>query len=446
MKTKTIIVMLSVMLLFTLSTFGRGKDEAQTASTEIATVRLMTDETDAESQKWIKARCEWFEKENPGIKVTPTFFKWESTDAKIATEIASGSPSDVIVMGMERLVRLSRKGMLIAVTDVIEETGGKGDYFEALMYSTGGEIHWVPYATSTDLMWWRTDLLKGQGLSFPAKWDEFLVAIEKLTQDQNGDGLVDIYGHGTSYGTSNAAFTHMAQAAWSNEAYMFDAQHRVVLDKSPNRERFIEALKYRKKVRPFVPPGAPTYEYKDLLQGFYSGKLASTVYGPRILSQVHQYGPELAPVTEGYTMPYNRKIHQMIFPDGWSIPKGAKNPQVAKKLIKALVSGPEYIDFLHTVPLHLSPPRKSLANSPEYMDHPIIKAHPQTTKLYYEMLAIAKPKVGPWGEVNPVLTEFYGSKELQHIVAKYILEDSSPEAVVDELVKRLKELHAEVMK
>jgi len=451
MKAKLLIVALGFLMFLSLNGFAAGQkvQEAGKAAEmpKSAKLRLLTDETNTASQKWLNGAIARFEADNPGITVEATFMKWSALDQKLQTEIAAGSPSDVFNAGAEDMWSMVRRGLLEPVTDLIEETGGKDDYWKYLTYSPDDEMYWVPYATSTDLMWWRTDLLKEGGLFFPALWEDFITAISKLTVDRNGDGVIDVYGHITTFSDSNAGFTHMMQAAWSNEGYMFDADNNLILDKSPYRERFIEALENRKERAKYCPPGVATYQYKDFLQGFYSGKVASAIYGPRLLSQVHQYGPELAPVTEGYTIPYGRKIHQMTFSDGWSIPKGVKYPALAKKFVKSLVSGPEYLEFLHTVPLHLAPPKKTVAYSAEYLDNEIIKAHPKTTKLYYNMLEIAKSKTGPWGgPPNPVLVELYTIKELQGYIARYVVGGESADSVVDDLIKRLKELHAEVMK
>jgi multiple sugar transport system substrate-binding protein len=370
--------------------------------------------------------------------------KWEDRDQKIITEISAGKPADVITVGSESMVRLAQRGMLLPVTDLID-AHGRDDYFASLVSEIDNEIFWVPYASNTNLMWWRSDLIKEKGLYLPATWDDFLIALEKITEDRSGDGVIEIYGHATSWGTSNANFFHTMQNAWSNEAYMFDSKHQVVLDKSPYRERFIETLNFRKKQKPFVPPGATTYEFKDLLQSFYSGKVASIIYGPRILTQVHQYAPKLVSVTEGFVMPFNRKIHHITAPDGYAIPKGVEYPALSKKLISHLVSGSEYIDFLHTVPLHLAPPKKSVAYSAEYLSNPIIKAHPRTTKIFYAMLAIAYPRIGPHRSDNPVLAELAASKEMNHMVTRVVVKDADPEAIVDELIEKLKKLRAEVL-
>lgn len=57
-----------------------------------------------------------------------------------------------------------------------------------------GPLRGIPFRIGTAMLYYRQDLFDNFGVKVPENWSEYLLAVEKLTLDVNGDGKIDITG------------------------------------------------------------------------------------------------------------------------------------------------------------------------------------------------------------------------------------------------------------
>ena len=87
------------------------------------------------------------------------------------------------------------------VTELVDEINEKRPYFDSVYEGAkyGGVNYFVPFTSSTCLMFVRTDMLEAKGITkYPETWDEVFEVAEKVADPDNG-----IYGLGIGCGPTD---------------------------------------------------------------------------------------------------------------------------------------------------------------------------------------------------------------------------------------------------
>ena len=146
-----------------------------------------------------------------------------------------------------------------------------------------GKLYGIPWYFETRLLFYRKDLLKKNGiLKPPQTWDEFEKAAATLTQDQNGDGKIDIYGLSLS---SFDAKT-IAPFVWQNGGTLFNA-NLTATTLCAKTER--EALKFYINLfrKGYVLP-----REQNSVDAFVEGQCGMTIAGPWYVTILRKELPE----------------------------------------------------------------------------------------------------------------------------------------------------------
>lgn len=161
-----------------------------------------------------KPRIEAFMAEHPNIKVE-TLTVAEDYETKIQTQYAGNKLPDVIQVA-ENGIGFATKGMFLNLSDKIAEEGIDTNALWSHVidqYTYNDEIFGLPDRGGCTILYYNKDLFDDAGLAYPDEnWtlDDYFAAVEKLTKDTDGDGVID------QWGTTS---THY-QAIWG---YMFQA-------------------------------------------------------------------------------------------------------------------------------------------------------------------------------------------------------------------------------
>jgi multiple sugar transport system substrate-binding protein len=145
---------------------------------------------------------EEFEKRNPEIRVDLRTLPWSHYHRKILTMAAAGSKLDVMRLANSYFPRFVEKKALLPLDEYLSRDRAEidfGDFYpEALM---GCEAEGHLYGLPLDIPGWAVYYNRGMfdraGLPYPEEswtWETFLDISRKLTQDLNGDGILDQYG------------------------------------------------------------------------------------------------------------------------------------------------------------------------------------------------------------------------------------------------------------
>jgi multiple sugar transport system substrate-binding protein len=342
------------------------------------TVTYMTRATPDQLAVWQKV-TKAFESQHPDIHVSIENVQYDDYWRKLQTQLAGGTPPDVVFMESTRFPAFASKDSLINLEPYIEKDPAGidlSDFYDVALkpYYWQGHLYGLPNDVAILALFYNKDLFDKAGLAYPTDqwtWDSFLAAAKKLTQDTNGDGRPD------QYGTVVPEWWYVFVWQAGGEI-VDDVQHptRSTLQ-SPIAQGALQwwadlRLKHR------VSPAPDLVQNVGAYQLFSTGQVAM-IYGGHwdvpTFKQVTAFRWDAAPLPKG-------KVRANLnLGSCFSIMKGCKEPDAAWELIKFLAGadGQKIMvgsDFS-------TPALKSVAQSPEFLEPPPDSEHVFTDALAY---------------------------------------------------------------
>ena len=169
------------------STEGRPQDKI------VLTVSFTTG---ADERAALETVIKEFMAEHPNIIVKPLYMPGRYYE-KVKVMLAGGNPPDLMWMG-QGFAMFATRGAFLDIDDLYGDLNPDDFYMEAVnWYKLNGRLHGFPYGVDVNNVFYNKDLFDDAGVSYPDdNWtvDDFLDAAKALTQDVDGDGMVDQYG------------------------------------------------------------------------------------------------------------------------------------------------------------------------------------------------------------------------------------------------------------
>jgi len=225
----------------------------------------------------------------------------------------------------------------------------------------------------------RKDLFAQKGLTVPDTWNELLECAETLTEDIDGDGMIDRYGASVPGGLGCTNY-YMAEKIWQSGWSIFDEDLNVVLD----HPRTAEALEFAVALSRYAPPGFLSYSWYEVIDGFVSKRAAMAWYLGRVFSHVYMHAPDIKDVVECIPLPKGRMRASYHDPSVVCAMNTTEYPEATKKFLKFLITGEPCVKFLLTVPGHILPALKSVQELWLASDNEIVRDHPESMRVLAE--------------------------------------------------------------
>lgn len=413
---------------------------------QVKKIRLITEEAAPAVMEWTKNTIKAFEAEHPDTKVVPNYIGFDEFYPKLMSEIAAGTPPQIIKCEVNEAYELYFKGKyLVPLTDLIEEWG-KEDFLSYARLVRNGEDYFFPTETSAHSLYYRKDWLAEAGLEPPLDWDEWIATAKALTKDTDGDGEIDRWGEIIPMARSRSAAGMFYDELWIAGGTIFAKKKPEELtpeDITIDSAEVRNVLKLMKELYKYSPPGSPGYSWGELRTTFYTGKVGMTHYAGRVFSNTAKYAPELLPVvgTTHMPTPTGKVGPTYSTTGGYVVMKGTKHPELAKEFIKFMHQRDRYIRFLHTVPGQFIPPMHSLMRSEDFLAHPLFKKYPDVIKTIIEVNYMAYPFSSEWpSEPNPYTSTVAGSLIITDMIQDYILRNIPIDKAIEKCEKRIVEL------
>ena len=350
---------------------------ASSGAAQERVVHLMTDEIAPESQAFYRAAAEDFEAANPGVRIELDF--QGNMDQALAVRVAAGEPPEIASMQLERLLTYADLGLLEPAAWWFEKYGDDVVPLASIPYKG---VRWdIPYALTSEMWWYRKDVLDEAGIAPPQTWDDFLSAAEQLNDPDN-----NFYGIAIAAGPGEWTAWHYEVLLWQNGGYVFDTDLKPIVD-SPES---IEALNFLKQLHQYSPPESATWEWWDSIDAFTAELVAISMYGGRLLVHAARDNPPLTEHTRVLHQPMGKMRAGPLSRKSHAIMSEAPNKELGKEFLDFMMQ-PEYLlPFLRTVPVHLTPPLVSYRDSPLYMDDPLIQSHLEDMAIVYDAVAYGR--------------------------------------------------------
>jgi multiple sugar transport system substrate-binding protein len=408
------------------------------------TLQMLSAEGDPNSVAAIKWAVSEFKKTHPNFDLEYQTVSFTEIGQKIVAAVAAGSPPDIVHLDDFGASVLAEQGMLEPAGDIVDSIG-KADYFPVPLGAVTfkGMVWGVPFSNGFNILWYRKDLYEKNGLKPPKTWAELLDNVKKL--HGNLPDVGQIYGIALALNNSNHTNDTIQNFMWSNGATVLDKDGKLAID-SPEA---VEAYKYMAELFKYAPPGSAQYGNLEVMNAFATGKVAHTNYPARMVLQIVRTNPKLADSVGAVLIPKGpspkARYAATLYTKAWGFPKGTKNLDLAKEFVKFLETGEREAKWLHAVPVHYWPPRKSTSESAAYNDNPVIQSAlgKATAKVIVdEALPAAQAQLTEAGVVNTQSFKILQAHVLAKMMQKIVLGNIAVDNAVSEAVSESKQLLA----
>ncbi len=412
------------------------------APVKAQTLQVLSAEGDPNSVAAIKWAAAEFKKTHPDFDIAYQTVSFTEIGQKIIAATAAGAAPDFVHLDDFATSVLADQGMLETAGDVTDAIG-KDDYFpvplEAVTFK--GKVWGVPFSNGFNILWYRKDLYEKNGLKPPKNWAELLENVKKL--HGNLPNVGQMYGIALALNNSNHTNDTIQNFMWSNGATILDVSGKLVID-SPEA---VEAYKYLAELFKYAPPGVAQYGNLEVMNAFATGRVAHTNYPARMVLQIIRTNPKLADMVGAVMIPKGAspkgRYAATLYTKAWGFPKGAKNTALAKEFVKFLETGEREVRWLHAVPVHYWPPRKSTAASAGYNANDILQSNLGKSVagvIVSDALPGAQAQLTEAGVVNTQSFKILQAHVLAKMMQKVVLGNIAVDKAVGEAVSESKEL------
>ena len=412
---------------------GQQTRELQVWHTEVEpqTVKTIQDTSIAE-----------FEKKFPGFKVKQQALGWGDLNTKLLAALAAGSPPDLTHLNPFMTASLYVKGQIRPMDELIRALGEK-DIHEAtlkLQYFDG-KYYGVTHAMGATYFAERRDLREQKGLKPPATYEEMLTLAAALTDDKRY--ALQMPGEKLYMG-----FVHPAEWLAGNGGSWVEAK---TWRPQLNSRAMLESLEYLQKLNKYMPQGWSGQKYLDTLAALSTGKIAMAhLSGARTIGYIERYAPENMRDPEHFQPmlrphgPSGKVGISALDGENWAVFTQSKFPNESFEFLRIFYKKDNYLQYCHSVPIHLSPIFKSMLNDPEYLANPRIKKW----KSWHDVMiaGLNQQRFLPIGfsrpedNLLPFLAELDGSGIVADMVVEVMVGGKNPKAEADRAQKRTEEL------
>jgi len=336
---------------------------------------------------------------------------------------------------------------LLRPMDELIRAVGESDIHEAtrkLQYFDG-KYYGITHAMGATYFCERRDLREKKGLKAPESYDDMLKLCAALTED--GRMAFQMPGEKLYMG-----FIHPAEWLAGNGGSWVDAK---TWRPQLNGKSMLETLDYLQKLNKFQSQGWSGQKYLDTQAALATGKIAmSYLSGARAIGYIEKYAPEGMRDPEHF-MPMLRphgpsgKVGiSALDGENWAVFSQSKYPNEAFEFLRLFYKKEHYLQYCHSVPIHLSPIFSSMLNDPAYLANERIKKW----KAWHEvMLAGLKGNrflplgfTRPEDNLLPFLAELDGSSIVADMVVEVMVGGKNPKGEADRAQKRAEELLAQL--
>ena len=301
-----------------------------------------------------------------GIEVMMEYPGFTNIAQRVATLIAAGTPAEIVWFGAGQAMDLALADQLADVGDVVDEFGIPDN----LRMVVDGANRSVPTSQQFTYGWYRSDLYDQNDLQPYDSWDRLPrghQGAERCAAHLRQHRAFD-----QSRRLASAAGDHVPQERRALVRLQGRPSTTSRSTRVENMARAVETLDFLHEAHQYSPE-ASTYNWAELMSEFYTEKVANSYYvGARLLEQVMANNPGIGDATRPVSLPPKLTDKYYLSIQGFHINKNS-NVDGAKQYVRFFLGHPAYIDWLHSVPLHIIPAQREVLLSEAYQDNDVIQ-------------------------------------------------------------------------
>jgi multiple sugar transport system substrate-binding protein len=275
-----------------------------------------------------------FEAENPDIELNFVQVASSQYADKMLTTIAGGGDvPDVMMLAMDKLPMFADRGAIMNLDSYYTDDLKSQLYDAAINALTyNGSLYAVPRTMTTQAMYLNVAAFKAAGVDYPQDnwtWDDFRALSKKLT-------LVDSNGQNTQWGFyfpkyNDGFYEFLAQ----NNGGLVSTDGTKSMLEDPNTVEALQFLQDMILVDKSVPTETQAQQYgTDDASVFIAGKVGMLVGGVSWMTDFNNANVEYKIVP----LPTGKRAMNTSFVNAWTIPTGAKNPDLSWRVLAFFAS------------------------------------------------------------------------------------------------------------
>lgn len=321
-----------------------------------------------DANKKMQERINSFAKET-GTTVKCEFIAATDFMTKLNASIEANNVPDITTGAVTKVLSYYPNIPYADVTDLVAEIGSKRAYFDSMSDGTKieGKNYFVPYTSSSTMMFVRKDILKENGIEkIPETWDEVFDVAKKVSNPDK-----DIYGLGMGCGpTDEDGENVFRMMMWDNGGSFFDKDGNVIASNNAKVKEVVQKYVDLYKAGA-IPPAATTWDPSGNNKSYLMGESAIVFNAPTLVNAMksdEQY-KELYSNTAVVAPPKGSAEDTVMgFATGWSIMKNSKSVDTAKDLIRYLTDNSWYDEYVKMIAPVLAPVYKDCAEQDVWKD------------------------------------------------------------------------------
>lgn len=398
-------------------------------------LRIWHTETGETTMRVLDQIASDFEKENKGVKVQLQGIGWGELHKQLEASIKAGNPPELSHVQPFEVASLLRSDELDQIDDVIQEIGPDNIFPRVLsVHYINNHYYGIGHAGGVANGIYRKDWLKQKGLPHPETWADLERMLAAFTEDLDNDGIMDRYGIDLPGGDPFFINILFSELTASNGGTLFDEKGMPTL----TDQKVIEVLDFFRRISPYVLPGWENHKYLDTFSAIAVEKVGVVYQGyARGIGYIERYAPEGKKDQDHFNIinkprgPSGKVGYALYDCETWIVLKNSKYPELGREFLKFLYREDNYLKYCLSVPIHLNPIIKDLAESSSYLKNErIVKWkdwYNQTQRYLTENRVIFNLLPSPSDNRVTYLFEFSGENILAKMVTNVISKNISPE-------------------
>jgi len=262
------------------------------AGSEVQTIVFLTGSGSPIEREGMAEDVANFERSNPNIKVDIQWSPWTELPEKFLLAAQGGSPPDIQRGIGDPILRSYATMNLIEPLDGYFSAEERGHFYPSVLdnYVVDGKLYAVPRTSNLHSLIVQPAKLEAAGINPDSirDWDHLLTIADKLTADQNGDGVIDQFG---------LAYTHVAGKFIHRLFTLLCSVNGSSLSRlKEDKKQMTEVLEFVYKSREYVPRGQLGYTSGKMFYEAWSlGKVTMGIpRGVEVFSNLYRLSKDLA--------------------------------------------------------------------------------------------------------------------------------------------------------
>lgn len=384
----------------------------------------------SEPQITFEKILEDFKKENPDVELVVTVIDWGAAWSKITTAATSGTGPDICQLGTTWVGAITSMGALVDLTDWVKNDLGIEKFVPNVLATSGigGRFTSVPWIIDARALFYRKDIFDKLGIN-PQEmdsWEGFEKVLKKIydayvVSDQQGNlyfgkeakelenkqGYFRVYPIGVPGKNDWNVIYNFDPWVWSAGGDWLTADNKPF----KSVKEILDGIKFYTNIaKKYTTKSCLELNSSQVETWFANGKFAIIPSGAWTVRNL-----TLPPEKGGFSnLPVSSKFAVAHYPKGpagrytflggsnLSIFKSCKNPEVAWKLIKYLVSKKQQIEYAKNS--GFLPATLDSYNDPYFDKNPHLKIFKETVKY-----GRVHPCIPLWGPAEVILIRRLGT-------------------------------------